>query len=60
MTNAVEMAAWVEPEGKRAKFYHTSDVCKLRLDKTYIVLGDKREAIRKGMTLCPDCEKAND
>ena len=49
--------AWVEVEGRAGKFYHTSDKCKAQLPKNYAVEGDERDARRKGVALCPDCEK---
>ena len=58
MNKTIE-AAWVEPGGLIAKFYHTSDACKLQLDESCLVTGTEIEARRKGIVPCPDCEKAN-
>lgn len=57
MLDTAEIAGWLGVKGKTPKFYHTSDVCKRQLSP--MVSGSEPEALKKGMKLCPDCEKAN-
>lgn len=57
MMHTKTMAAWTERDGKMPKFYHMVNQCRLQLEKEFIVLGEEAEARRKGIVLCPDCEK---
>ena len=59
MIDTITLAAWVEVDGKYAKYYHTTNACILQLPKEDTVLGEASEARHKGIALCPDCEKMN-
>ena len=52
--------AWLEVNGKKAKFYHFSPACISQLEPGLTVTGTEQEALRKGIMPCPDCEKQND
>ena len=55
MLDTIEMVGWLDVGAKTPAYYHTTNDCKLQLQP--IVIGTEQEAIRKGMKLCPDCEK---
>lgn len=50
---------WVEARGRLSKFYHREKVCIEQLDAENLVSGEEREARRRGVTLCPDCERVH-
>ena len=54
---AVPTVGWVEVGGRLGKFYHSEPACKAQLDKDHAVFAEERDAQRRGVVLCPDCEK---